>query len=372
MSNLYNLYDISKTLRDSTDELLNSLCEIKRSAHHIINTLQREIIYKKHVLQTLSTVFEDILILIDPENRIQIFNPAASALFGISAEDALGRDVLDVFPTLRDRLSGKVEEWKVFDQEQKPIYLEVSISKITAYTDGEESEVSKLIVARDITAKRVHEAKIVDQVSFQTILLESVPSPMFYTNLSGGYIRGSKAFYNFFGLTKEEALTRTLRDLFLESIDDLLAITDGVQTIKTTINHRGEIKEISVDKSCIKNAEGKLLGFIYTLLVSQESVCTQHCALSFVASLKNAQYPIVAVDWPSYEIMMANSQFLSLYSLTEDKLVGKDVESLLPAGIDIREIDVTELVNASLKLQHFVDINDNIVYCLLIKDGLNT
>ena len=102
----------------------------------------------------------DAIVSVSPEDRIEGWNPAAARIFGLSAEQAIGRPITDLLPRgdyndarrrLADGTPMQVFETKATAGQPRPMELAVTLSALHGRNGGLEGLIA---IVRDITAQR--------------------------------------------------------------------------------------------------------------------------------------------------------------------------------------------------------------------------
>jgi PAS domain S-box-containing protein len=128
--------------------------------------LYGEVAETKQSLERLIRSAGDAIISLDPDGRIQGWNPAAARIFGWVSQDAIGRRITDLLPeepyrSARASLSREhpVTAFDVTTRlgDDKPMNLEVTLSSVTGRDGNLEGT---LAIVRDTTAQRELEAQM--------------------------------------------------------------------------------------------------------------------------------------------------------------------------------------------------------------------
>src|SRR5690606_20378069 len=102
----------------------------------------------------------DAIIVLNAENRVVDINPAAEALTGIQASDAMGKPVRVAFPKVTELLNRyrdapEAQDELEFSQGDDKVYLDMRLSSIYNRSG---KMTGRMIVLRDITlSKRAEE-----------------------------------------------------------------------------------------------------------------------------------------------------------------------------------------------------------------------
>jgi PAS domain S-box-containing protein len=148
-------------------------------------------------------------------------------------------------------------------------YLEQKLTERTA----------KLINLAEIMQKEIIESKqsekaLNNAARFQQILMDAVPSPIFYKDAERVYIGGNKAFEQYLGLTQEQFIGKTVYDLsqgsLAEKYDDAdkeLLNRQGSQTYESSVVYAdGTLHDVIFNKAAFTDSEGKVAGLIGVIL----------------------------------------------------------------------------------------------------------
>ena len=75
-------------------------------------------------------------------------------------------------------------------------------------------------IARDVTARKQAEEALAAHLHFLQLLLDTIPSPIFFKDAQGVYLGCNKAFEGLFGVTREEIVGKTVYDLSPRELAD--------------------------------------------------------------------------------------------------------------------------------------------------------
>ena len=373
------------------DHLKSDLEEIRRSSTAISAVLEREIVKSQYVISALANVLEDGLIVLDKNRKITVINTAAASMLGISPDTAIGKALCDLYPdSCFDKEDSIHREWTVVDLASGlPRYLEIVVSRLGG-TDKELGGPSFVLTARDVTYKRSTEFKVLDLSAFQHNLISSIPVPMFYTDKVGGYIRGSSSFFDFMGLTKIKALSKTVDDLFPPAIarrfKDVRIHYDVTNFIMTT--PEGEIPVV-LYKSLLKSSTGEPIGLV-GCLVDTSRLITDEISDIVLKAFETCPDPIALITYPRGEVFLVNAAFTRAYGytkaealqLTAAQLVGHEAVQRLRHEVVSRMSNNEPLsIEVTVRTKEGTDCKDKVSvfpvtkqgqhrthYCMIVRD----
>lgn len=111
-------------------------------------------------------------------------------------------------------------------------------------------------------------------LNFQQVLIDAVPSPLFYKNAAGVYIGCNKAFEQYLGLSKQQLIGKTVYDIAPPDLaasydvaDQELLASPGVQTYEGAVVYAdGTRHSVIFNKATFPGVDGKVAGQIGVLL----------------------------------------------------------------------------------------------------------
>jgi len=216
----YSKRQIQRTnakLITTNQELADSLEVIKK---------QSLIIQEKEELFSITfNSANDAIILVDSNEKIILWNKTAEMMFGYTKEEAINQNVHDLVTPEKykskasaafDLLnkSGKKEctnktvemEGKTKDGKLFPIELSLSAVKI-------KNELNVLGIVRDISKRKEDELKLKEVNKQKEILINNIPSGIFYKDIHLRYLEINKSFAMMLGKPAEEIIGKTDREL---------------------------------------------------------------------------------------------------------------------------------------------------------------
>lgn len=224
--------DFSRTLNGwsrGASEMLDLEQGINATALHLQERLSELGVEKARLEAILRNMAEGVL-LIDARRRIVLLNPAAEAMFGIRAEDAIGRDHLEVthnfdLDELVQRVLATSQPMRLEIKRARPEEL-VLEGQMALAGEGVKEPRGVLLVLRDITRARRLEQMRTDFVSNVTHELRTPLTAIrgFAETLLEGALDDPETAHHFVGIIKRESdhLGRLIEDLL-----DLSRIESG-------------------------------------------------------------------------------------------------------------------------------------------------
>lgn len=216
-------------------------------------------------------------IVIHDKGLILECNQGLSALTGFSYEELIGMDGLKLIaPESLDTVKANIRNG--YEKTYEVIGLRKDGSRYGLAIHGKNASYRgrpvRVIEFHDITERQAFEHEVRQQAAFQTALLESMPVPVFYKDMAGGYLGCNRAFENMLGKPKSEIIGKTVFDLAPPEIaqkyketDDALYAHPGTQVYEWKVQGTaGKLRHVVFHKATFNDGDGKLSGLIGVIL----------------------------------------------------------------------------------------------------------
>ncbi len=123
---------------------------------------------------------------------------------------------------------------------------------------------------QDVTEFRENEKKYLDQLRFLEALIDTIPSPIFYKDSGGRYIRCNRAFEEALGVCREDFRGKTVYDVAPKALadkyrdmDQALFDNPGIQRYEGDVKYSdGTNHNIIFSKATYNDASGKVAGIV--------------------------------------------------------------------------------------------------------------
>ncbi|MDQ5911557.1 MAG: putative Diguanylate cyclase [Pseudomonadota bacterium] len=219
-------------------------------------------------------------------------------------------------------------------------------ARLTGRQDLEErsallSEPRLLTVVHDISEQQALEDALRESRAFQELLLETLPTPVFYKDLEGRYLGCNPAFTVFMGRSKADIIGKTAYDIAPKALADIYQAQDrnllqgpaNIQIFQSSVvNTQGEWQEALFYKARIVGRQGQLRGLIGVILDITERQCAEEALREQSAILRgitdSAQDAIVMLDTEG-RISFWNPAAERIFGYTQDEALGQDLHQLL-------------------------------------------
>jgi PAS domain S-box-containing protein len=175
------------------------------------------------------------------------------------------------FRAMADALAGKFQEITLYNETLETRVRERTRDLIRANDElkRENSERTQTEQQRDQLLD-----ELVNQLRFLQKIIDAIPNPIFYRDMDGVYQGCNRAFEESWGLSREEIVGKTVRDLFSEETSRMLQGADqeglgrpGAQVLESQLCYAdGRSHEVIIYKSTYDDTRGNAAGVVGSIV----------------------------------------------------------------------------------------------------------
>ncbi len=178
-----------------------------------------ELLAQKRIkYQELTDSISDVFFSMDKDLRYTYWNKASEKLTGVSAEKAIGKTLMEIFPDNKSRQQLKDFYLQVIES-KKPQYLTVSypgneynVHEISAYPSIE----GVSVFVKDITEQKQEEQKLIETKNYLENLINNANAPIIVWDSEFKITRFNNAFENVTGFKSSDMIGEEFKFLFPE------------------------------------------------------------------------------------------------------------------------------------------------------------
>jgi PAS domain S-box-containing protein len=287
------LYDVTLFLS------LFWVCFISDLAVYLYERLQRSEFYARKELETAyeklgvaeakyRSIVENAVEGIfqsTPNGRYITANPALARIYGYSCPNEVIEKVTDIEHQLYVNPHRYAEFVQLMEQDGRVSGFESQIYRqdgnivwISEKAYAVRNSLGELLyyegLIEDITKRKLAEAALQEQFDFLQVLIDTIPTPVFYQNSQGLYVGCNRAFEEALGLCKDEVIGKSVFDLAPKELADqyhqadrVLFEEQGVQTYESSVVYKdGKKHDVIFYKATFLKADGTLGGLVGVIL----------------------------------------------------------------------------------------------------------
>jgi diguanylate cyclase (GGDEF)-like protein/PAS domain S-box-containing protein len=354
-------------------------------------------------LRDIIEFLPDATLAIDKEKRVIIWNKAIEKMTCIPAMDMIGKgdytytipfygkaqpqlmdlvflddeEIATQYPNLTregDTLMGEVFCSALNNNKGAWVF-----AKASPLHDQAGNIIGAVESIRDITERKQAEEEILESRNFLAILLESIPTPVFYKDINGRYLGFNRAYEDFFGKTKDELIGKSVFDISPVKLAKIYHAKDaelferpGTQTYETQVKDaRGVLHDIVFYKATMVNSRGKVTGLIGTMLDITERKRLE-TALSnekklLETTLTSVGDGVISTDNKG-NIVFLNRVAEFLTGWEQEAAMGKSIEEVFNIINEFTREKSENIVNKVLESRRILELADHTI--LISKDGI--
>lgn len=227
--------------------------------------------------QTLSAVLNattDTILMMDLEGRCITINPTGAMRLGKTVDQVINKNLYELKSLGSAQRQRAIVEQIIHTrspllvtEEQEKRWSEHNYYPVF---DDDGAVVRIALFERDITRRKQMEIALQDQLQFMNVLLQAIPSPIFYQDTQGRYQGCNRAFEEFTGYSKEQIIGKNVFELWppcqakiYHQQDLKLWRHPGIQVHETTMRHANGIdRHVIFNQATYTSAAGKIVGMV--------------------------------------------------------------------------------------------------------------
>jgi diguanylate cyclase (GGDEF)-like protein/PAS domain S-box-containing protein len=231
---------------------------------------------------------------LDAHYRINIWNKAAQATYGWTAEEIIGQaptfvpetEIEDAKAFWESARSGLKVLDRVIRRKTKDGQILHLTGSASTCLDSKGEFFCVIVSVLNVTENVDLTWQLDDRLYFIEQLIESIPNPVYFKNLQGRYIGMNKAYEALFGIDRQFAIGRTANELFAagdakrrSQMDQMLILTENSVTFEDHAAGPNGPLALQHHKALYKGRAGEAAGIVGTCIdISKEKYIQQNLA----------------------------------------------------------------------------------------------
>ncbi len=341
-------FDMRNNAQSQVDFFLTNIKERKQTSDQLRYSEERQ----KNLIDTAA----EAIILQDASGEILVWNSGAEKLFGISADEVVGRDSIDY-------------DWHVVNEDGSPLHPKDHPSMITLqtgkpFTDfvagikrhagditwvsvntrpifavDDKKPAQAVITIRDITGRTRAEQQLRKSEAQFRAIADNTSASIFLTDEKGIIIYWNQASEKIFGYTEEEICGEPI---------DILLLDEEIQAKNSAFARYDDIRESPVfgspHRSYARRKDGTVFPLEVILSSWEHEGKSYFCSiLNDISELRNAEEQLKAIFNSSSDaiiitdsagtILSCNPATESVFGFVPGELIGRPVKTMVPEGM---------------------------------------
>jgi two-component system cell cycle sensor histidine kinase/response regulator CckA len=308
---------------------------------------------------------DDAIVSEDLNGTILTWNRGAAAIYGYSAEEAVGRSTNLLAPPdrggeeesilARIRSGLRIRDFETVRIKKNGIPIDVSLT-ISPILDGENRVVGASHVARDISERRRLEVANAQLAA----IVESSEDAIVSTDLTGTIRSWNAEAERIFGYSPTEAIGRPMK--FLQPSaqegeeEEILGRinrgerVDHFETVRAKKD--GSLVQVSLTISPIRDRAGAMAGVSHVAREITEQRYLEAANAQLAAIIESSEDAIVSKDLTG-TIKTWNAGAERIYGYSREEAIGRNIAFLLPANRVNEEQEILSKLRAGDRVEHF-------------------
>ena len=372
----YNRDELNITLRRAVD-----VRKLVLKVDRVEQALSARDAQFRHVVRTAP----DGIVLADGDGKIVSWNSTAERLFGYAEGEILGQPLATIMPARHREshqsglervkatgvspLTGRTIELQGLRKDGSEFPIELSIS-----TWRFEGQTYSCGIIRDITLRKMAEAKLQQQQIEQQVLLDLIPAMVWYKDSQNRILRANRRAAESINKTVAEVEGQSTYDLYPEEAekyhqDDLAVFLFGqpkLGIVEPYETSPGQKRWVQTDKVPYRDAQGNVIG---VLVFAQDITERMQAEAALWESeqqyrllMEEASDGIFVLDQDGY-FRMVNSKVCAMAGYTKEELLQRHLkDTYVPAEKDYAQQRLDQLHKGkSLRFTHLLQRKDGTV-----------
>lgn len=314
-----------------------------------LKTKQEEVRRSEEMYRLLAENAQEMIFLVDREQRIRLTNPAHRAFCGLSKEEIIGRRLGEIMmpdragesPDIVERVieSGEpaIEERSIMVGERKAL-LSTTLTPIKS-DDGSVDFV--LGIARDVFEERRRERALRESEEKYRALAESAPDFIFVHDRSLTITYVNEAGARMIGASPERLVGKRVENLFPESTAKLFRAnlekvfaTGAGYTAEREVDFHGVRRWLTTTLTPLRTGLGEVFGVMGVSRDTTERTRAEEARVRSEDRLRtifeNATYGFAVAERESSRMYMTNRRYREMVGYTEEELLGLTAADMHP------------------------------------------
>jgi PAS domain S-box-containing protein len=315
----------------------------------LLKMAEQDIIKSRENLKQMLIVAPIGLAIIDYENgQPLLLNQAFYSTFGVEEgnQDQAMFENIFTFPQEKHNFIQELyESERVLQKEfmlkkyNGEYFFAILSAQFTEYFDKEAIIISFL----DISVRKKLQQELEYQLEFNNAVIDTMPSALFYKDRNARFLGINKTYEHYFGINRDYIVGKTVLDLLYIPEDERMAyhfedirLTTSYGYVSREADFKFDDDKIHttlyvVSSFTLKSGEiGGLIGIIHDITDRKRVEQEVEKGKQFLDSIINNSNAIIASKDTNGRYLLCNTQFLKLFPITTQEIIGKTDYEVFP------------------------------------------
>ncbi len=205
----------------------------------------------------------------------------------------------------------------------------------------------------------------VDKVSYAQkrlqVLIDNIPTPVYYKNKEGVYLGSNIAVEQFLGLSKDQIVGRTVFDIFSDKtiaqkyreMDEALFKQPGVQVYESKLCHAdGTDHDVIFNRSTYPGPDGKVAGLVGVIIDITERKRTEASLRRLAAIVESSDDAIIGKDING-TITSWNYGAQKIYGYSAGEAIGRSISLIVPPELENETVFIFNKIKDGEHIEHY-------------------
>jgi len=188
-----------------------------------------------------------------------------------------------------------------------------------------------------LTERKRSEDIIQKQLQFLQLIIDTIPSPIFYKDADGKYLGFNRSYESFVGLTREQMLGKTVHELWqkdfadrFRSMDQTLLDKPGIQVYESSVRHAdGTRHDVVFNQAAFRNQNGSIGGLVGVMLDITERKAAEQEKNRLEVQLHHSGMIKSLMVQLSHDLKTPLTPLFALLPMVRKKVTDPDLERML-------------------------------------------
>ena len=286
----------------------------------------------------------DGIFIVNRSGSCMVVNPAACSLLGYTEAELLELSIPEITPpeSMDESIAAFTDVQKNGFVSMETKLLKKDGTRVCVILESVKlPDGTFMAFCKDITLRKQYQNDLVNTISLNHALIDTIPAPIYYKDNSGKYLGINKAFADFFGSTRENIIGKSVEEITSGEMTRIYAKMDaelmqnpGVQVYEAPlIDFQNRLHDVVFHKAVFFDAAGNPGGLIGVILDITERKKSERELELYFKAIQSVDQPLLISDNKG-DIFRVNNAFVRMYGYTLDEVAGKK-PSILNPGKDV-------------------------------------